>query len=67
MHRNVGTIDRIVRAWVGIALIALVFIGPKSPLGLIGLVPLISSIWGFCPAYKLLGLDTRKLHAHHGA
>ena len=55
---NEGTLDRTIRVVLGIALLSLVFIGPKSMLGLIGLVPLATGIVGFCPLYRLMGLNT---------
>ena len=55
---NEGTLDRTIRVVLGIALLSLVFIGPKSMLGLIGLVPLATGIVGFCPLYRLVGLNT---------
>jgi len=55
---NEGTIDRAIRIVIGLGLIALVFVGPQSALGWIGVVPLATGIFGFCPAYKLLGLST---------
>lgn len=55
---NVGGIDRVLRILVGLALISLVFVGPKIIWGWIGIVPLLTGIFGFCPAYKLLGLNT---------
>jgi hypothetical protein len=55
---NVGGIDRVLRILVGLALISLVFIGPKVVWGWVGLVPLLTGIFKFCPAYKLLGLNT---------
>lgn len=55
---NVGGIDKFLRIGVGIALIAIVFVGPQSPLGWIGVVPLLTGLIGFCPAYKLFGLST---------
>ncbi|WP_420347175.1 YgaP family membrane protein [Pelagibius sp.] len=58
MTRNVGTLDRILRAGIGIVLLALVFIGPQTLWGLVGLVPLATAFVGFCPAYRLLGLCT---------
>ena len=58
MTANVGTIDRILRIVVGLVLIALVFVGPKTPWGWIGLVPLLTGLVRFCPAYVLLGLNT---------
>lgn len=58
MKRNTGQIDRIVRIALGIGLIAAVFIGPKTALGWIGLIPLITGLVGNCPAYSLFGWST---------
>jgi hypothetical protein len=55
---NVGGIDRVLRILVGLALISLVFIGPKVVWGWIGLIPLLTGIFKFCPAYKLIGVNT---------
>ena len=55
---NEGTIDRAVRIIAGLAILSLAFVGPQSPLGYIGLVPLVTGVIGFCPAYRLLGLST---------
>jgi len=52
---NVGQIDKIIRIVVGLALIALVFVGPQTPWGWIGVILLVTGLVGFCPAYKLLG------------
>lgn len=60
MPCNEGKLDRIMRVVVGIFLISLVFIGPQTAWGWLGLVPLLTGIFGFCPAYKLLGLNTCK-------
>jgi len=56
--KNVGGIDKYLRIAVGIVLIALVFVGPQSPLGWIGVVPLVTGLLGFCPLYKLFGLNS---------
>ena len=58
MTSNVGGIDRILRIIVGIALIALVFVGPQTPWGWIGVIPLVTGLFSYCPAYSLLGLST---------
>ncbi|HEX4893165.1 MAG TPA: DUF2892 domain-containing protein [Hyphomicrobiaceae bacterium] len=58
MTQNVGGIDRIIRAIAGIVLISLVFVGPKTAWGWIGLVPLLTAILGWCPPYSLLGINT---------
>lgn len=60
MLKNIGTIDRSTRTIVGIALIATVFVGPQTPWGWIGVIPLITAVSGNCPAYALLGLNTCK-------
>jgi hypothetical protein len=59
---NVGAIDRVLRAIIGLALISLVFVGPQTQWGWIGLVPLLTAVVGFCPAYRLFGLRTCKVH-----
>lgn len=58
MQKNIGSIDRIARIVVGLVLLSLVFIGPQTPWGLIGLIPLGTALIGFCPAYRLLGICT---------
>jgi hypothetical protein len=58
MEANVGKTDRMIRIVVGIALLSLIFVGPKTMWGLVGLVPLATAFINFCPAYKLLGLNT---------
>jgi hypothetical protein len=58
MTCNVGGIDRILRAVVGLALLSLIFVGPQTLWGLIGLVPLGTAIFGWCPLYAPLGLST---------
>lgn len=58
MTRNEGTIDRTLRIIVGLILLALVFVGPQTAWGWIGIVPLATGLLGFCPAYKLFGLST---------
>ena len=58
MPVNEGKVDRAIRIVLGLALIALVFIGPKTNLGWLGLIPLITGLTGFCGLYKLLGINT---------
>ena len=58
MKRNEGALDRAVRIALGVGLLALVFVGPHTWLGLIGLVPLATGVVGFCPLYRLVGLRT---------
>lgn len=56
--RNVGGIDRILRAGIGLVLIALVFVGPQTPWGWLGVIPLATAIIGWCPAYLPFGIKT---------
>ncbi len=60
MAANVGTLDRTVRIAAGLILIALTFVGPQTPWGWVGLVPLLTGLVGFCPLYTLIGLNTRR-------
>jgi hypothetical protein len=58
MLTNEGTIDRALRVLVGLILISLVFVGPQTVWGWVGIVPLLTGIIGFCPAYRIFGLST---------
>lgn len=58
MAANVGNTDRILRIVVGLILISLVFIGPKTAWGWVGLIPLATGLFRWCPAYRLVGIDT---------
>jgi hypothetical protein len=58
MTRNEGTIDRVLRIAAGLVLLSLVFIGPQTPWGWIGIVPLVTGLVGYCPLYTVLGINT---------
>ena len=63
MNVNIGTLDRVLRVILGLALLAfaLGFIGAGSPyhwLGWIGVIPLATAAVGSCPLYSLIGLST---------
>lgn len=62
MKTNEGTVDRVLRVIVGLALLSLVVVGPKTLLGLVGLIPLLTGVVGFCPLYKVLGFSTCPLN-----
>ena len=61
MTCNEGTVDRAARVIVGLGILSLVFIGPETPWGYVGLVPLITGLVGYCPAYGLLNIRTCKV------
>ena len=64
---NEGAVDRTLRIALGLVLLALVFFGPHTPWGLVGLVPLVTGIVGVCPLYRVLGVTTCHLPGHPGA
>lgn len=55
---NEGAADRVIRAVAGLAVLSLAFVGPKTPLGFFGLIPLVTAALGSCPLYTALGLST---------
>lgn len=58
MTPNVGGIDRVLRAVLGVVLVALAVMGTIGPWGWIGLVPLATAALGVCPLYTVLGFST---------
>lgn len=58
MQANVGSIDRAIRIAVGLALIAATLLGAIGPWGWLGLVPLATGVFRFCPAYLPFGMRT---------
>lgn len=61
MKANVGGPDKIIRVAAGVALIAFTLLGIIGAWGWIGLVPLLTGLFNFCPLYTLLGVNTCKL------
>jgi len=60
MKQNVGGIDKILRIITGLVLITLVFVGPKTPWGWIGVIVLATGLFNFCPVYIPFKLSTKK-------
>jgi hypothetical protein len=58
MKKNEHTIERAVRIVTGLAILSLVFVGPKTAWGWVGLVPLATGVLGWCPLYALFGIST---------
>jgi len=61
MPKNEGVTDRILRIVVGLGLVAFAAFGPETgytALAWIGLLPLVTGLAGFCPAYALFGIKT---------
>lgn len=67
MIRNVGTVDRIIRVVIGIALLGLFWLsGPERWLGLLALVAFGTAAVGYCPLYSLLRLNTNRAKSAAG-
>jgi O-antigen ligase len=60
MKTNVGGIDKIARIVVGAVLILLALTGTIGAWGWIGIVPLATGLFNFCPLYSLIGVNTCK-------
>jgi Inner membrane protein YgaP-like, transmembrane domain len=58
MKRNEGNLDRVLRVVLGLVLLSLVFVGPQTSWGWVGIIPLATGLVGFCPLYRILGLNT---------
>lgn len=63
MKMNEGTIDRVLRVVAGIGILSLAFIGPQTPWGYLGAVPLLTGAVGYCPLYSILGINTCSMPA----
>jgi hypothetical protein len=59
--KNEGNLDRGLRIVAGIVLLSLVFVGPQTAWGWVGLVPLVTGLIGNCPVYSLFGWSTCKI------
>jgi hypothetical protein len=59
MKTNEGQMDRALRVAVGIVMVGLTAAGGMGPWGWIGLVPLATGLAGWCPLYRLFGVDSR--------
>ena len=55
---NEHPVERSIRVFLGLVLLSLVFIGPKTPWGFLGFVPLVTGLLGTCPLYTLIGFSS---------
>ena len=56
--RNEHRVERGLRVVIGLAVLSLAFVGPQTPWGFLGLVPLVTGLVGSCPLYSVLGFST---------
>lgn len=55
---NEHPVERVARFALGVGLLAMAFVGPKTPWGFLGIVPILTGLSGRCPLYTLLGINT---------
>jgi len=60
MNANVGGVDKILRIVAGLMLIGLGVAGIGAPWTFIGVVPLATGLFGWCPLYPILGVSSCK-------
>jgi hypothetical protein len=56
--KNEGTADRVIRVVIGLGLLSLTLVGPQTPWGYVGVIPLATGLFGFCPLYLIIGVNT---------
>jgi hypothetical protein len=61
--RNEHAVERTIRVILGLGILSLTVVGPKTPWGFLGLVPLATGLIGSCPLYTLLGISTCRVKA----
>ncbi|HQR18296.1 MAG TPA: DUF2892 domain-containing protein [Gemmatimonadales bacterium] len=58
--KNMHTVDRALRVLAGIGLLSLTVVGPRTPWGYLGIIPILTGLVGTCPMYTLFGFSTCK-------
>jgi len=59
--KNAGKVDRVIRVIVGALLVGNVFVGLQTVVGWVGLILIVTGLFGTCPVYSLLGINTKTL------
>ena len=59
LNINMGPIERTIRILIGVALLALVWIGPQTTWGYVGMLPLVTGAMGYSPLYAFLGFSSQ--------
>lgn len=55
---NEHPIERVLRVVIGVAILSLAFVGPKTPWAWFGVLPIVTGLVGSCPLYTLFGIST---------
>ncbi|RIZ70301.1 MAG: DUF2892 domain-containing protein [Methylococcales bacterium] len=64
MPNNEHPVERVLRTFLGLGVLSLAFVGPKTPWAYLGLVPLVTGLLGSCPLYTIFGWSTCSVKAH---
>lgn len=62
LPRNEHGMERVLRVVVGLAILSLAFVGPRTPWAYLGLIPVVTGLLGSCPLYTILGVSTCRLN-----
>ena len=60
---NIGNTERVFRALLGAGILSLTVVGPRTPWGYLGLLPLLTALLGWCALYRVLGISTVRKEA----
>lgn len=61
MEKNVHQVERIARVLLGLFLILMAVSGERSPWLFLGIIPLLTGLFAWCPLYRLFGFSTCKV------
>lgn len=61
MKTNIHNVERVIRIVLGVGLISMAFVGPANSWFLLGVIPLITGLVGWCPPYAIFGINTCNL------
>ena len=61
MQKNIHPVERALRVFVGAGLMSLAFWGPTNLWFLLGIVPVLTGLIGWCPPYAMLGINTCRM------
>lgn len=60
MQCNIGKAERVIRVLIGAGIIGLALFGPRNPWAWLGLVPFLTGVFGWCPAYRVLKITSHE-------
>jgi hypothetical protein len=58
--QNEHPVERVIRVLAGIGILSLTVIGPQTPWGYLGIIPIVTGLAGTCPLYTIFGFSTCK-------